>query len=732
MSEHAKMKRIICIQVFVLLCVIASFGQNDGGAGLEIIPVELETLDTSLPEIPWIGKDLKEFFRSEPLFSIAADDTETGANGWVGVNRDEIIIRVVVSDDYHINTRSSAMIWDGDAIQFGIDADGDGVGHSLKTEAYTGPNDASITFALTDDGPRAWAHYYGHPEGPGEFKNLTLDIERDNRNYTTTYDIRLPWESFQMQPGISSYMGVAFQINDTDIGPKQKRIYWGLGAGGNLRPGLFKKLRIAAPNEYFISVQPIKSKIWSPADKAEVMVAIHADHPVDLGARYGALNRQVTIQLEEPPLLKRYAVQLSPGDLPLQHDSLFVEVKGDGLDGIRSGIEIDYSGSILTGFRETIDALVHDSPHSLYTRHLQSIDAIVLDEWNKAMIRLDEDPYHLQLLADHMKIILDGFQRGLADWDHQPDGSKSLVFAFLSSQDRSLQFYKLSLPVGFSHDKRYPLIIDLHGSGSPYTLDFFTHMFKGNRSSQDENGIDAIIASPWGRGNNRYMGMAETDVWDVMRDVKHTFHIDQERQYLSGFSMGGYGTWALAIHAPEHWAAIAVCAGGDMGAPSESGLALNIADIPALIWHGDSDGTVPVTYAIKMQKALQLVGNDPEMVIVPGRGHDFRAEDRVLVYNWLLSHQRKAVTNFSYISSSLTSRGRNGVEVLDIYPAATLLPVLEVEISGNLVKISSQHTSRIRVIMGEGGLNLSGDVQCVWNGKEVYQGPVTEKVFTGK
>jgi len=727
------MKRNISIQVFVFYFVSVLFGQNSSTSGLEIFPVEQETPDITLPDIPWIAKDLKAFYSSEPLFSIASDDSETAARAWVAVNRSAIIIRVIVSDDYHINTRSAAMIYDGDAIQFGIDANGDGVGRRLNTEAYTGPNDASITFALTDDGPRAWAHYYGHPDGPGEFKNLTLSIVRDDEKQTSMYDIRLPWESMQMQAGISSSMGMAFQINDTDEGPEQKRIYWGNGAGGNLRPGLFKKLRIAAPTENFISIQPIRNKIWSSTDKAEVMVALHTDLPVELGARYGNLDRQVPIPApDEQAVLNRYAVQLSPGDLLLQNDSLFIEIRGDGLEEKQSVISIEYPGSVLADFREIIDALIYDSPHPLYRRNLKSIDAIVVDEWNKAMTLLDEDPYQLQLLVDHMNSILDGFEEGLAGWEDPSVSNNSLVFTFLSSQDRSLQFYKLRLPVGFNPEKRYPLIIDLHGSGSPYSLDFFTHMFERNSSSQDGNGIDAIIASPWGRGNNRYMGMAETDVWDVMRDVKYSFQIDEERQYLSGFSMGGYGTWALAIHEPEHWAAIAVCAGGDRGAPSESGLALNIASIPALIWHGDSDGAVPVFYAFKMQEALQVVGNDPKMVILPGRGHDFRTEDRVLVYNWLLSHHRKPLTDFSYISSSLTSRGRNGVEVLDIYPAATLLPLVEVEISGNLVKIRSKHTSRIRVVMGKGGLNLSGEAEIVWNGIKVYEGMAIEKVFTEK
>ncbi|MCK5134900.1 MAG: hypothetical protein KAR19_03870 [Bacteroidales bacterium] len=59
-----------------------------------------------------------------------------------------------------------------------------------------------------------------------------------------------------------------------------------------------------------------------------------------------------------------------------------------GIDEIRSGISVEYSGSILNRFREIIDARMHASPHPLYTRNLQSINAIVVDEWNKAMIRL--------------------------------------------------------------------------------------------------------------------------------------------------------------------------------------------------------------------------------------------------------------------------------------------------------------------------------------------------------
>ncbi len=77
----------------------------------------------------------------------------------------------------------------------------------------------------------------------------------------------------------------------------------------------------------------------------------------------------------------------------------------------------------------------------------------------------------------------------------------------------------------------------------------------------------------------------------------------------------------------------AICSGADKGAPSELGFATNIAQVPVLIWHGEKDGSVPVTNAYTMQKALQKVGNNPEIKFIPNRGHSMNPEDVLGVNN---------------------------------------------------------------------------------------------------
>jgi len=723
------------IKYFLIGCMIISYSlpekiQSAGKSELEIVQISDETIDRSLPEVQWVGKNIKSILKNKPLFTIKSNDSETAANGWVGINKDEIIIRVVITDDYHINNQSGPNIYDGDAIQFGIDANGDGNRGQEKNMAYTGPGDASITVALTPEGPKAWAHYYGHPDGAGAFTRIKLDINRNDEKQTTTYDIRLPWEGFQTLAGISPYIGLAFQINDTDKGPKQKRIYWGDGAGGNLRPGLFKRLRIGKPNESFMSIHSVKNRIWTVNDKAEVIVAINSKKSGKIYANYK--NYQYNIEYsgsKKNQTLQRYSIFVKPGELISNSEKLLISIKRKNKRLQSKEIILSSPDDIFSEFQDIISQQISTSPHPLYTKHLMSLKAIINDEWNKSFSLLYENPVYIQKVYEYITDIVHGLKNQKFTWSDYENGRTSLLMSFVSGSDRSLQFYRLTLPVNWDKNKTYPLIMDLHGSGSPYALDFFIGLFRNNNGDNLDNNVNSFIVAPWGRGNFRYHGVAESDVWDVMNDAKKMFNIDESQQYLTGFSMGGYGTWMLSAFVPEHWAAIAICSGGDRGAPSEFGFAENIAKIPVLIWHGEKDGTVPVTYAYNMQTALEKAGNKPQIEIIPDRGHNITKHEVHHVYDWLLSHTRPSLKKFTYMASSRRHNGRNGVEIMDLEHIVTDFPKLDVDLIDNRINIKSTGTSKIKVNMGKNGLGLSGEVMVMWNGKQIYQGPVTEKVF---
>ncbi|MEN8192228.1 MAG: prolyl oligopeptidase family serine peptidase [Bacteroidota bacterium] len=721
--------RKLFIVYFISLFTIPIISQSND-AKLEIVQLS-SIVDSTLQEIPWIGNDISSLFNLPPLFSIYSNNTETSAKGWIGINKDKIIIRIVVNDDYHINKQTGTNIWDGDAIQIGIDAKGDGTNGQAKDVAYTGPDDASITVALTDDGAKAWAHYYGHPDGSGAFTKLDLDIRRNDEKNITIYNILLPWESFQMKAGISPYMGLAFQINDTDKGPEQERIYWGRGAGGNLRPGLFKQLLIGDPNEEFVSIQSIKNEIWTTNDIAKAIVAVNSTTPLKISADFKNINHTIDFPgSQNSTCLQRFVINVQPGELIKDSEELTISVTGKNQNRIDKKVKLVSPGNVYDEFENKINRLIESSPHELYTRYLVSLNAIIADEKNKALSLLGDDPVHIVRFHKYVDEIVAGIENN--SWSRIVDSKSSLLLSFISGIDRSLQFYTLTLPTNWNENKTYPLIVDLHGSGSAYPLDYFIELFRDTNNNSTENNVEAIILRPWGRGNLEYLDYAESDVWDAIVEVKKLFKVNEDRKYLTGGSMGGFGTWTLSVCAPDKWAAIAIRSGGEEDMPSELGFAANIAKLPILIWHGENDGAVSVTHAYKMEKALKKVGNEPKMVIVQNRGHFEQPEDIKSTYEWLLSHKRKEATKFTYLASSKRHNGRNGVTVLDIKNVIAELPKIDVVITGNIIEIKSKSTSKIKVKMGKDGLGLNGEVKVVWNGEQVYDGSVTEKVFIEK
>ena len=93
----------------------------------------------------------------------------------------------------------------------------------------------------------------------------------------------------------------------------------------------------------------------------------------------------------------------------------------------------------------------------------------------------------------------------------------------------------------------------------------------------------------------------------MMDEIIKTEPIDKHRIYLTGLSMGGYGTWDLAMRMPNRFAAIAPCCGG--GDSSKAELLVNM---PIFDYHGDADHAVPVERSRQMIEAIRKAGGHPK------------------------------------------------------------------------------------------------------------------------
>lgn len=113
----------------------------------------------------------------------------------------------------------------------------------------------------------------------------------------------------------------------------------------------------------------------------------------------------------------------------------------------------------------------------------------------------------------------------------------------------ALQPYMLTVPESYRRSDPSGLTFSLHSLGGAYTQ---FGVFSPNQLEQFGDDRDDLVATPLGRGpDGWYIDEAEVDFFEVWRDVADNFRLDSERVALSGYSMGGYGTYRLGVFYPD-------------------------------------------------------------------------------------------------------------------------------------------------------------------------------------
>jgi predicted peptidase len=240
--------------------------------------------------------------------------------------------------------------------------------------------------------------------------------------------------------------------------------------------------------------------------------------------------------------------------------------------------------------------------------------------------------------------------------------------------------YQIWVPLDYTPDKKWPVILFLHGAGergtdgekvltqglpkeitkrqgqfefivvipqcagefgpprSPAAKQPATNAKDTAKKSSAQDAAKNGLEKPRPRGG--WVGPDEEIAMQALRATLRDYSTDPERIYLTGLSMGGFGTFIFAMKYPTQWAAaVPICGGGDTTQVSL------IADIPIWVWHGDADKTVPVDASRKMVAALKEAGaKEVKYTELPGVGHNswdaaYASDD---LWKWLLEHRRPA------------------------------------------------------------------------------------------
>ncbi len=214
-----------------------------------------------------------------------------------------------------------------------------------------------------------------------------------------------------------------------------------------------------------------------------------------------------------------------------------------------------------------------------------------------------------------------------------------IQWAYQSAVDNTQQPYRFYVPTNYDAKKKWPLVVALHGMGGDENSFFASYNNGELKRIAESRGY--LVVCPKGRAPaSMYMGTAETDVIDVLKAMKRDYSIDDDRVYLMGHSMGGYGSWSVAVNHPDQFAAIGPIAGG--GQPFVMMGLKKITHVPWIVIHGDKDPTVSVEESRKMVKAGKELGIEIKYIEVPGGNHtDIAAPAFKDIFDWFDAHKRQ-------------------------------------------------------------------------------------------
>jgi predicted peptidase len=206
--------------------------------------------------------------------------------------------------------------------------------------------------------------------------------------------------------------------------------------------------------------------------------------------------------------------------------------------------------------------------------------------------------------------------------------------------------YLLFLPENYDANKsrRWPLILFLHGSGERGTNVWQVARHGPPKIVRNKPDFPFIVVSPQCPAGLRW---DNDTVLALLDHVIEKYRVDRTRVYLTGLSMGGYGTWSLGLEHPERFAAIVpICGGGDplkLLLADRSALA-RIKKLPVWVFHGAKDTVVTIEESQRMVDALKKAGcAEVEFTVYPDAQHDSWTEtyNNPKLYEWLLAHQKK-------------------------------------------------------------------------------------------
>lgn len=300
----------------------------------------------------------------------------------------------------------------------------------------------------------------------------------------------------------------------------------------------------------------------------------------------------------------------------------------------------------------------------------------------------------------------------------------------LTLSDGSTWRYVLYVPPQYEENKdhHWPVILFLHGSGEMGTDNIrqtgvgLPRYIRKNPESFPFVVIMPQVSEMWYRGRNGAAMLA------ILDQTLSEYRTDPDRVYLTGLSMGGFGTWELAVTQPDRFAAIAPVCGM---APTD--YLSNIKEMPVWAFHGEKDPNVPVSGSRDAIGALRKLGSEPKYSEYPNEGH--KIWDMVYgskqLYRWFLEHKRPAAPRkIDYRIPGPLARLWWLTALVEKNSVGKARIRAEID-DQNTLTLTTEGVKAWSVTCEDDPLKRGDPIQVIMNGELVYRGPFSGSMGYG-
>jgi predicted esterase len=203
--------------------------------------------------------------------------------------------------------------------------------------------------------------------------------------------------------------------------------------------------------------------------------------------------------------------------------------------------------------------------------------------------------------------------------------------------------YRLFVPPTLEPEDSVPLVLFLHGAGEQGTDNYYqvANHIDGLISATQGNQFRSILLAPQVTDFPFAGGWDPNSPFDrtmeILQSVMQQYPVDPSRIYITGLSMGGYGTWDYIAEFPDFFAAAAPLAGGGSTASANA-----IKDVPIWAFHGALDDVVSVNQSRRMINAIVQAGGSPLYTEIPNGRHDIWPAvygNQFGLYEWMFAQQ---------------------------------------------------------------------------------------------